>query len=104
MTRLALATAPLLAATLFAAGCAPAPTLPTASRTTTDCNQLRTERAQVEADKLAATEQQQNAWKVVVPFAVAARYASGKSALEAADKRLAALDAESARRGCTRNG
>jgi hypothetical protein len=82
------------------AGCAtapkPAPQLPGA-----ECSQLRAEIARTEQEKRAALEKKENAWKVVIPFAVAAQYAAGKSAADSADKRLAELGNQSARQGCS---
>jgi len=87
----------LCALATFVAGCASSPKPQSASA---DCSQLRAEIARAEADKRAATEKKEGAWKVVIPFAVAAKYVSGKSAADAADKRLDELRARSARQGC----
>jgi len=69
-----------------------------------DCRQLGGDIAKTEQARRAALEKQKDAWKVVVPFAVAARYASGKSALAQADKQLAQLRAEFTGQGCDRHG
>lgn len=91
---------------ITALGCANAPTAPVASGATSglDCAQLGAQVAQAEAARHAALEREQNAWKVIVPFAVAARYATSKSAVADADERLAQLRAESTRQGCDPRG
>ena len=89
----------LCALATFVAGCASSPK-PQSASASADCSQLRAEIARAEADKRAATEKKEGAWKVVIPFAVAAKYVSGKSAADAADKRLDELRARSARQGC----
>jgi hypothetical protein len=70
----------------------------------TDCATVGAEIARSEEAKRVALEQKQDAWKVVVPFAVVARYAKGKAASSDADKRLAELNAQYARQGCARHG
>jgi type IV pilus biogenesis protein CpaD/CtpE len=95
-----------IAVLLLAAGCASAPaSAPPATPAQfaarpVDCSQLDSEIARAEADRLAASEKQADAWKAIVPFAVAARYASGKSAVSEADKQLGALRAAAERQGC----
>jgi hypothetical protein len=65
-----------------------------------DCTALDAEIARVEQARRAAIEQNDNAWKAVVPFVVLARKASAKSALEDADKRLAELKAQAQAQRC----
>jgi hypothetical protein len=89
--------ASLLVAAL--AGCASTPGGVT-SAAAQDCRQLGAEIARSEEAKREALDKQQNAWKAVIPFAVVARYASGKSAAAEADGRLADLKAGFARQGC----
>lgn len=60
------------------------------------CTHIEAEVARAEEARRAAVEQSDNAWKAVVPFVVLARKASAKSALEEAEKKLAALKAQAA--------
>jgi hypothetical protein len=62
-----------------------------------DCNQIDSEIVHSVEVRRVAGEQSENAWKAVVPFVVLARKASAKSALEEADKNLAALKAQAQR-------
>jgi hypothetical protein len=104
MNRFALPLCLLLGA--VGTGCATAPSvaaLPAASRGL-DCSQLEAQIAHAEDARRAALEKEQNAWKVIVPFAVAARYASGKTAVAEAEQRLAQWRAESIRLGCDSHG
>lgn len=96
----------LLVVAALATGCATAPTSAPAATSVaaTDCRQLAAEIARTEEARRAALEKEQGAWKAVIPFAVAARYASGKSDGENAEQRLAALNAEFSRQGCHRHG
>ncbi|HEX6707973.1 MAG TPA: hypothetical protein VF169_24750 [Albitalea sp.] len=84
-----------LAAMLTACASAPQP-----ASIPTDCAELHTEIARAEDARRAALDQQQSAWKAVIPFAMAARHASGKSAVADADRRLAELHAQSAQQAC----
>ncbi len=74
---------------LLVAGCASSPT----TAEPTSCAQRAEEIQRAEVERQAAMQQQQTAWKAVLPVAVAARYASGQSATAAADRRLAELRA-----------
>jgi hypothetical protein len=108
MTRIATA-ANLAALSLFAAttlGCATATTatLDPGAAAGLSCGELRAQIADTEAARRTALEKEQNAWKVVIPFAVAARYATSKSAVKEADEQLAQLHAESIRQGCGVHG
>ena len=82
------------------------PWLASATVPTTDCEQLNADIARVEQARRKAAEDNDNAWKAVVPFVVPfvvlARKASAKSAQGEADKRLAELKAQSQR--CTVTG
>lgn len=105
MTRLSASRASLLAVAALLASCASSrtPENPTA-QASLECGQLATETARTQAARQEALEKQQDAWKVVIPFAVVARYASGKSAVSDADARLAELQEQSGRKGCASGG
>jgi hypothetical protein len=94
----------LLVIVALATGCASIPTAATkqASRAAHDCSQLSAEIAKTEQTKRAALEKQKGAWKTIVPLVVAARYASGKSAVAQADKQLDKLQTEFNAKGCDR--
>lgn len=100
------AAAAFAAAAATLAGCAGAPTAsspstsPEATTATASCAQLDADIAQTDEALRAAQAKSQDAWKVVVPFAVAARYATSKSAANSATQQLDQLRAEAARRGC----
>ncbi len=98
MTRTPLWLATLLAAAF--AGCAtttsPAPT----TSALADCTVLAARIANADADLRTARDAERDAWKAVVPFAVAARYAKGHSAAGEAEQRLVELQADSARQDC----
>lgn len=95
----------LLAAALLA-GCASSHRAPDAPRpaASLQCSELATEIAQVDRERQQAVEQQQGAWKAVIPFAVAARYAGARSDVGAADERLVELRGEFANKGCAIRG
>jgi hypothetical protein len=78
------------------AGCASAPPVKVApaATSTRDCLQLGEAIANAEKARRAAEERKQQAWKVVVPFAVIARYAHAKSSIVQTDKDLDQLHAE----------
>jgi hypothetical protein len=91
----------LLLGPLVLAGCAAtAPTRPDAATAVSDCNLLFAEIGEAEQAQRAAREKQETAWKAVVPFAIAGRYASGKSEASDAEERLAELRAAWSRQGC----
>jgi hypothetical protein len=106
MTRIAVTLFSLFTIAALAAGCASAPSVPAHSASTTgpDCRQLSAEIAQTEQAKRAALEKQRGAWKTIVPFVVAARYVSAKSAVEQADQRLGELHSQFNVQGCDRYG
>lgn len=79
------------AAILCAVAALALPALATPSAPVADCEQMQAEVARVEQARRKAADDADNAWKAVVPFVVLARKASAKSAVDEADKRLAAL-------------
>lgn len=92
-------TLPVLALAALLCACASEPPA-RMSATALDCTAMQDEvRAAREAQHLA-TQQQQDAWKAVVPFAVMARYSQGKSAAEASAQRLDELQQQAALHGC----
>jgi len=87
------------------AGCAstaqtPSARTDSASAAAPSCAQLDADITQTDEALRTAKVKGQDAWKAVVPFAVAARYASGKAAANDAAQQLEALRAEAARLGC----
>lgn len=98
--------AAVVAAAALATGCANvAPAAASADAAGVDlagasCAQLEADIAQTDEALRSAQAKNQDAWKVVVPFAVAARYATSKSAANNATQQLEALRAEAAHRGC----
>ncbi|WP_028998777.1 hypothetical protein [Azohydromonas australica] len=102
-TRHATALACTLLAAASLAGCASPQAAPqrAPALASLTCEALREDIARTEAARRAALDKQQSAWKAVVPFAVAGRYASGKSAATEAEQRLAALRAGLVDQGCT---
>ena len=77
-----------LAVVALLTGCAGAPRAQAPAEAISGCSELQTEIAAAEEAKRAAMEKQQHAWKAIVPFAVAARYADAKSAAADADQRV----------------
>lgn len=103
----------LAAAAAALSGCAASPKTPatdaTPSLTATalpasECTRLQALIAETQATRQAAEQKAQDAWKAVVPFAVAARHVSGRSAATEAEQRLAGLQAEFDRKGCLHHG
>jgi len=93
--------APGLALTVLLAGCASAPTTRDAAvAAARGCSELNAERLAAQDSRREAADKERAAWKAVIPVAVAARYASAKSKVAAADQRLAEINAESDRKGC----
>lgn len=68
------------------------------------CAPLEEQIARAEQARRAAREKEDNAWKAVVPFAVAARYASGRAAQNDAQQTLDGLRAQAAQLGCGGHG
>jgi hypothetical protein len=83
-------------------GCASLPDAPEPRAAATSCEAIGAEAVRVAEAKRVAVEKEQDAWKAVVPFAVAARYASGKAAGDEAGRQLAALQVRSGQQGCAR--
>ena len=97
MTPIRITTGLALAAAL--AACAQAPTQP-ATPAALDCAALEAETdAAAQAQRVAA-QQQHDAWKAVVPFAVVARYGKGKATATESEQRLDALQQHATLRGC----
>lgn len=86
----------MLLAVLLLSACASGPI----ATEPASCAELQAELHRAEAEQRAAAQQRDDAWKAVLPVAVAARYASSRSAGAEADRRLAALRAASAQRQC----
>ncbi|MBX3606395.1 MAG: hypothetical protein KF788_14035 [Piscinibacter sp.] len=92
-----------LAALLSA--CAGQPAAPSPAATATeaaarDCSRIDADIAAAQAARRDAELKKGEAWKAVVPFAVAGRYASANAAIRDAEQRLAGLRAEAQRQGC----
>ncbi|HEY9063534.1 MAG TPA: hypothetical protein VIO33_01030 [Burkholderiaceae bacterium] len=97
--------AALLATLLGACASAPPPsgasvTGRPADASAASCAQLDAQIVQAAEARRAAEEKGQNAWKAVVPFAVAARYASGRAAAGEAEDAMAGLREQARRQGC----
>lgn len=92
-----------MAACSILQGCASAPSrtppLP-ASSASTDCAELGRQVAALEQQRQDAAARRSGAWKAVVPFAVAGRYASGRSAEAEAQRGLEAARQQMVRQGC----
>ena len=65
-----------------------------------DCTALDAEIARTAEAQRAAALKQQDAWKAVVPFAVAARYGQGMAQVTESQRRLSELRAQAARLDC----
>lgn len=95
----------LLVAATLAAGCAQTPAAskgaPPAAAASADCRQLDAEITRTRQARDQARQQGETAWQAVLPFAVAARYASSQSAAGDAGQRLDTLQAEFSRLGCS---
>lgn len=64
------------------------------------CADLHADIAVATHEMQAARKRQADAWKVVVPFVVVARYANAGADVEAAEQRLASLQISSSAAGC----
>jgi hypothetical protein len=104
MNRLRIAVAPCLAVVGLAAGCATPQEAPIASNPATppSCARLAADLATTDEARLAAIEDGRGAWKAVVPFAVAAKYAKSQADVRRAEDRLQSLNAEYSQQGCAR--
>lgn len=87
----------LTAAALSAASFA---TLADETHEPVDCSALVAQIAGAEQARREALEKQASAWKVVIPFAVAARHVSANAAFNEAERRLAQLRGQYARGAC----
>jgi hypothetical protein len=74
----------------------PAPAAEAPADAAVDCTALDVALQRTEQARRAAQDDSDNAWKAVVPFVVLARKASAKSALDDADRQLAALKVQRA--------
>lgn len=95
-----LTTASALACAAVLAACAQTPAAPDSQTAALDCAALE---AQIDSTAQAqrhAEQQQHDAWKAVVPFAVVARYGQGKAAAGESAQRLTELQQHAALRGC----
>ena len=91
----------ILAASLIGCANTPAGNPAKTAAPIDNCVRLDIEYASATDARRAALEKKNNAWQVVIPFAVAARYTSASQAAAAADHRLAQLKDESHRLGCS---
>jgi hypothetical protein len=82
------------------AACAQAPTTPAVQTAALDCAAIEAQIANAADAQRAAAQQQHDAWKAVVPFAVVARYGKGKAAANESQQRLQELQQHAALRGC----
>jgi hypothetical protein len=82
------------------AACAQVPGTPDTLAAAPDCAAIETQVSVAAEAQRAATQQQHDAWKAVVPFAVLARYGQGKAAGSESRQRLDALQQQAALRGC----
>jgi hypothetical protein len=100
MNRILQATSPLLALAALLGACAQTPEAPATQVAALDCAALQAEVSAAEHAARLAAQQQHDAWKAVVPFAVMARYGQGKAAANESQQRLAELQQHAALRGC----
>ena len=84
------------------AACAQTP--PAAPAAADDCRAIAQSIEQERSRRDRAEAQRQGAWKAVVPFVVAARYAGAKSAGDEAGARLQALEDQARAQGCDGHG
>lgn len=91
---------PLLALAALTTACATTPSPDPQTAALSDCSAIEGELARNAEVRRTAAQQQQDAWKAVVPFAVAARYGKGKAAVDEADQHAAELQQQAALYGC----
>jgi len=106
MTRTPFITAAMLASSIvlsLLAACANAPRAQDTAAAL-DCSALDAEMARAADAQHTAAQQQQDAWKAVVPVAVAARYGHGKAAAAESQQRLSELQAQATQQGCRGQG
>ena len=95
----------IVLAAMLSAGCSSAPSAARApAESIAGCSELVAEMSASDAARSAALEKQQGAWRAVIPFAVAARYAIGKSERTEADQRRADLQRQFEQRDCVTEG
>jgi hypothetical protein len=99
MNHLVPPTGVVLAAALTA--CAQTPSTPAKQTAALDCAALEVQIETAVQQQRAAAQQQNDAWKAVVPFAVMARYGQGKAAASDSRQRLDELQRHAALRGCS---
>jgi hypothetical protein len=97
-TPLALVTAVLL---VGCAGAAPRAS-PAGPDSPSDCRALGSEIERLATAQDEAKQAQADAWKLIVPFAVAARYANARSTAAEAERTRQDLESQAARLGCDR--
>jgi hypothetical protein len=82
------------------AACAQTPSAPDAQLVALDCAAIEGQIDVAAQQQRAAAQQQHDAWKAVVPFAVMARYGRGLAAADESQQRLDELQQHAALRGC----
>lgn len=82
------------------AACVHVPGTAAAQTVAIECAAIEAQIATAAQRQRTAAQQQQDAWKAVVPFAVLARYGQGKAAVHESQQRLDALRQDAALRGC----
>jgi hypothetical protein len=82
------------------AACAQTPSAPQTQTAAIDCRAIEAQIDSAAQQQRTAEQQQHDAWKAVVPFAVLARYGQGKAAAAESQQRLEALQQQAALRGC----
>jgi hypothetical protein len=103
MTRLVLFLAawPAVALSVGCASPAPGADAPSLRSAAADCSRIADELARAEQARQRAEHERTQAWKAVVPFAVASRYVRAGDAADAAGRQLQALRAASLQHGCS---
>ena len=68
------------------------------------CDELAAEMASTRDARLQAIEKKEDAWKFVIPFAVAGRHVASAQSVSEADRVLGELDEQAHAKGCTAHG
>jgi hypothetical protein len=90
-----------LAVAAWLAACAQTPpATPALQVASLDCASLASEIHAADEARRAAEQRRQDAWKVLVPFAVLARYGQADAAVDESGQRLAQLRRQADERGC----